>query len=160
MAAWHLGLVAFWAMAVVLTLALFVELFGLHGWNWERVGVTVGTALVTFASIRGARDLRAWIRPLGTNLLEIGDGGIHLRIESEGEIRIAWPEISGIRFEKRMATTGGMWPIAYRVDDYVLTTARGPLSFTSMDIPGANRAAREISKRIQEAEHQFPSRGR
>lgn len=148
MAGWRLMLAAFWSMAALLAIALFVEIFVLHGWDAGRVAVTFATALLTFGAARAALGAHAWIRPFWTNLVEIDETGIRLRIAGEGEIRVAWPEIGSIKHENRTATTGGFWPIPYRVDDYIVSTTRGPLRFTSMDIPRAKRAAREIAETI------------
>jgi hypothetical protein len=151
MAGWRLAMSAFWAVSAVLVFALYAELFGLHGWDWGRAGVTAGTAAITYAAIRAAWDLRAWIRPFRTNRLEIDDSGMQLRIADRGEVRLAWPDVAGLRHEQRTETTGGFWPMPYRVDCYILTTSQGPVSFTSMDIPGAKRAAQEITKRLATA---------
>lgn len=151
MAGWSILLAVFWSMAALLVFAVYIECFVLHGWDAGRVAVTLGTAALTFVAIRAALDVRIWIRPFWSNLLEIDETGIRLLIEGEGEFRAAWPEIQSIAHETHTATTGGYWPFPYRVNDYIVSTARGPLTFTSMDIPGAKRAAREIAGVIHAA---------
>jgi hypothetical protein len=146
MAGWHLTLGAFWSMAALLAVALFIECFVLHGWDAGRAGVTLATGLLTFAAVRMALGVQAWIRPFRTNLVEIDETGIRLRLEGEAEIRVAWQDVRSIKIEKRTATTGGFWQFPYRVEEYIISTACGPLTFTSVDIPRARRAAREIAE--------------
>lgn len=148
---WRLMLAAFWSMAAILAVSLFIECFVLRGWDIGRAGVTVATAVLNFAAVRAALNAHKWVRPFWTNLLEIDEAGIRLRIQGEDDVRVAWPEIQSMRHERRTVTTNGFWPIPFRVDRYIVSTARGPLSFTSMDIPGAKRAAREIEDAIASA---------
>jgi hypothetical protein len=148
LAGWRLMLATFWLMAAILAVSLFIECFVLRGWDIGRAGVTIATAVLNFAVIRAALSAHKWVRPFWTNLLEIGEAGIRLRLQGEGDDRIAWPEILSIRHERRTVATNGFWPFPVRVDEYVVSTARGPLSFTSMDIPGAKRADRKIEHAI------------
>jgi hypothetical protein len=150
LAGWRLMLAGFWAMAAILAVSLFIECFVLRGWDIGRAGVTLATVVLTFATIRAALSAHKWVRPFWANLLEVGEDGIHLRLQGEGGVRVAWPEILSIRHERRTAATNGFWPFPYRVDGYIVSTTRGPLSFTSMDIPGAKRAAREIEDTIRQ----------
>lgn len=148
MAGWRLMLAVFWSMAALLAIALFAECFVLHGWDAGRAGVTLATGVLTFAAVKAALGLHAWIRPFWTNLLEIDETGVLLRILGQSDMRVAWPEIGSIKHETHMESTQGFWPFPYRVEDYIVSTARGPMRFTSMDIPAAKRAAREIEEAI------------
>jgi hypothetical protein len=156
---WGLMLAAFWSMAALLAVSLFVECFVLRGWDIGRAGVTVATAVLTFAAVRAALSAHKWVRPFWSNRLEIDEAGVRLSIQGEGDVRVAWPEIQSIRHERRTETTNGFWPFPYLVDDYIVSTARGPLNFTSMDIPGAKRAAREIEDAIASYQRGRPVEG-
>jgi hypothetical protein len=134
-------------MALMLSFAFFVACFTLKGgWGMDRAAVTAGIGLLAFISIRASLKSREWIRPFWTNRVAVDDAGVHLRIRDRGEMRLTWPEIQGITHQQSTETTGGYWPMPYQVDHYTLATAKGPFTFSSMDIPGAKRAAEEIGR--------------
>ncbi len=148
MTGWCLMVGVFWAMAFVLSFAFFVACFALKGgWGMDRVAVTAGIGVLAFISIRASLNSREWIRPFWTNLVAVDDTGVHLRIQDRGEARLTWAEIQGITHKRTTETTGGYWPMPYQVDHYTLATTKGPFTFSSMDIPGAKRAAEEIGRR-------------
>lgn len=115
-------------------------------WQREDLSAFALATLMAVISVRSALAAQSWIPDTRTRLVIDGQG-VHWRYRAEPEVRVAWPDITGIRSERPWVTTGKYFPATYRDTIYTVVTTRGEWSFTGTDIPSPGRAAKAIAAR-------------
>ena len=131
-AAW-LAIAVGWASTAAIAIWAVGSLFA---GGFRPANVVTALLLLVFgaATAGNALLLQRYCRNWGSNWLVIDETGLHGRLASSA-FDVAWKEILAIRHSCR-------YPEGYRV-----STARGDLSFTVLDLPRPKRIARAVAKK-------------
>ncbi|MGD1096788.1 MAG: hypothetical protein ABSB35_32945 [Bryobacteraceae bacterium] len=148
MAPWYLAAFLLWTFLGVLLVTFVAASLPLRSWNWGKAGFVAGVGILVFPTLAGALGLMSWIRDFRKSFIAIDQLGLRLRIPGTAETSLSWPEVTGVRYEKRWMTLGTFFKLRCRVDAYTISTAHTSLTFSAIDIPSPKRAAREIASRI------------
>jgi hypothetical protein len=118
------GALGVWFLALVLE----------PGWSYGKVFNALVLLLTAARVSLSLMQLRRWARDFAKNRMVVDEAGVRGRFGTE-EWEFGWPEVTGV---SRGGARGA----------YVLTTSRGPVAFSAIDIPSPKRAARTIAARI------------
>jgi hypothetical protein len=145
---WYLSAVLLWGLLGLLVATFFIELFPIGSWSLGKAGFLVALAFLVFPFTKAALSLVSWIRSFRTSFIAIDQLGIRMRIPGTTETSLGWPDVTGVRHERRWITLGTFLNVRCRLDIYTIATTSTSLTFSLMDIPAPKRAAREIASRI------------
>jgi hypothetical protein len=145
---WYLYLALGWCFAALFAAAFVIALRLPDPWMWERVFTTAMIGVVAGAAVRMAVGAHRWIAGFRQHYLTVADDGVRFRLPGVDEVSLAWSEIESVTSERRWLTLSGPWPFGYRAEVHTIGSSRGRFEFTSMEIPRAARAAKEIRLRL------------
>lgn len=148
MVPWYLLACLLWGFIGLLVATFLLELLPIQSWSLGKAVLLVAVGFLVFPASKIALSLMTWVRDFRTSFMTIDSLGVRLRIPGTTETSLVWPEVTGVRYEKRWMTLGTFLKFRCRLDTYTISTTSVPVTFSLIDIPAPKRAAREIASRI------------
>jgi len=148
MVPWYLTAFLLWTFLAVLLVTFVAASLPFRSWNLGKAAFVAGVGILVFPTLLGALGLMRWVRDFRKSFIAIDQLGLRVRIPGTVETSLNWPEVTGVRYEKRWITLGTLVQFRCRVDAYTISTANSSFTFSAIDIPSPQRAAREIASRI------------
>jgi hypothetical protein len=148
MVPWYLLACLLGIFVGLLVATFLIELLPIRSWSLGKALFLIVLGFLVFPASKITLSLMGWVRDFRTSFMTIHRLGVRLRIPGTTETSLGWPDVTGVRYEKRWMTLGTFLKFRCRLDTYTISTTTTSVTFSLIDIPAPKRAAREIASRI------------
>ena len=146
-ACWYGYLAVLWAASLLFALAFVLAAFPLREFDFNKAAFMVACALLSFSSARAALGWSEWIRGMRDSFVVVNDEGVLIHVDGQPEVRLYWPDITGVRSETVPAVMGTWWKLAYQLATCTVMTTHGEYQVTAWDVSGVRAMGKFLVER-------------